>query len=552
MHRSLGAKAKVGARLSPRGRRHGAAEIAVVVGAAVGGAVLHTPWGVAAVAAVAGAAIWALGRQRRFRGAPALMDDETLLPTVLSRLAGDPLFRRDLWVALETAEGDGGADILERTVGRDRFAFEVAARLATAEPDTCAIVVFWLEELERLQSLAPSAADAALSAFAERLAAAVSATQPIGRLQGCAFAVLLHDLDGAEAISRQVKALGFVLAQEIAVGESAFTPEIRTGVALLHEAGQGAEDLLPRAEASARGAMDATAVEGVSVFSEAKRQAALDRFTLKQDLRSAIEREELMLQYQPVIDLAAGRVAAAEALLRWRRPDGVLVPPDRFVPLLEEGSLVENVGLWIINAACRQLRTWSEAGLPSLRVAVNLSARQFRDPALADVIARMLELHGVAPHALEVELTETAAMQDVERSRAMLGELQALGVGVAIDDFGSGYSNMSYLRTLPFSKLKIDREFVTEVDRRPASRAICKAVIELAGGLGMSVLAEGVERIEEVNTLLGLGCATFQGFYFSRPVDPDVLATLVTDSGWLARLASPAQRRISELQRFTT
>jgi EAL domain-containing protein (putative c-di-GMP-specific phosphodiesterase class I)/GGDEF domain-containing protein len=553
MHRYPGAKAGMGAPPWLRGRRRVWAQVAVAAGAAVGGAMLRAPLGVAAVAGVAGAAVWALGRRPRRVAltAPGAGDDETLLVTVLGRLAGDPTFRRDLWAALEAAETEG-PDLLERTVNRDRFAFEVAARLATAEPDTCAIVVFWLEELERLQSLAPATADAALSAFAERLAAAVSSTQPIGRLQGGAFAVLLQDPDGAEAIARQVKALSFVLAQEIAVGETGFTPEIRTGVALLHSAGQGADDLLLSAEASARGAIEATAGEGVSVFSEAKRQAALDRFTLKQELRSAIEREELTLQYQPVVDLAAGQVVAAEALLRWRRPDGVLVPPDRFVPLLEAGALVEDVGLWILNSACRQLRTWAEAGLPRLRVAVNLSARQFRDPSLADVIARMLELHGVEPDALEVELTETAAMQDVARSRAVLGELKALGVGVAIDDFGSGYSNMSYLRTLPFSKLKIDREFVSEVDRRPASRAICKAVIELASGLGMSVLAEGVERIEEVNVLLGLGCATFQGFYFSRPVDPDVLSDLVADSGWLARLAAPAQRRISELQRLST
>jgi EAL domain-containing protein (putative c-di-GMP-specific phosphodiesterase class I)/GGDEF domain-containing protein len=552
MHRFPGAKAGVGARLSLRRRRRVLAQAAVAAGAAVGGAALHaSPLGVGVVAVVCGAAVWALGRSWRGTHTGAMLeDDEALLPTVLARLAGDASFRRDLWAALEAAEADG-PDILERTVGRDRFAFEIAARLATAEPDTCAIVVFWLEELERLQSLAPATADAALSAFAGRLAAAVSAAQPIARLQGGAFAVLLQDAHGAEAIARQVKALSFVLAQEIAVGDSAFTPEIRTGVALLHWAGQGAEDLLRSAEASARGALEANAVEGVSVFSEAKRRAALDRFTLKQELRSAIEREELTLQYQPVVDLAAGQVVAAEALLRWRRPDGVLVPPDRFVPLLEEGALVEDVGLWILNAACRQLRTWAEAGLPRLRVAVNLSARQFRDPSLADVIARTLELHGVEPQALEVELTETAAMQDVARSHAVLGELKALGVGVAIDDFGSGYSNMSYLRTLPFSKLKIDREFVTEVDRRPASRAICKAVIELARGLGMSVLAEGVERIEEVDTLLGLGCATFQGFYFSRPVDPEILAGLVADSGWLARLASPAQRRISELQRLS-
>ena len=158
-------------------------------------------------------------------------------------------------------------------------------------------------------------------------------------------------------------------------------------------------------------------------------------------------------------------------------------------------------------------------------------------------------MHGVAPSALEVELTETAAMQDAHRTATVLGELKALGVGVAIDDFGSGYSSLSYLRTLPFSKLKIDREFVTDVDLRPESRAICKAVIELAGGLGMAVLAEGTERMEEVDTLLGLGCPLFQGFYFARPMEPAVFAARVLDPEWLDRLASPVHRRLAELRR---
>ena len=241
-----------------------------------------------------------------------------------------------------------------------------------------------------------------------------------------------------------------------------------------------------------------------------------------------------------MIDAAANRVAAAEALLRWTSPDRGAVPPAAFIPLLEESGLIDEVGLWILNTACRQLGAWTTGPLAHVKVAVNVSARQFRDPQLPRLIARTLALHRVSPSRLEVELTETAAMEDEDRTRRLLHELHDLGVSVAIDDFGSGWSSISYLKNLPFSKLKIDREFVTEVDRRPDSRAICRSMVELGHGLGMTVLAEGMERREEVDALLDLGCDLFQGYWFSRPLDADAFAERVRDPRWLEALAVSA------------
>ena len=418
---------------------------------------------------------------------------------------------------------------------------------AAAAPRTRAVGVVRVDTLEELRGLDQRAAEAAVVELDRRLVQGLGAGQPAVRLGPAAFAAFLRDPLGVEAISRQVRALRYVLGQEVRLDALSFTPALKTGVAVFQGEGETAQDLLRRAEASAGGVQDGE--EPVQFFSSVRRDEDMARFRLKQDLRCAIAEDQLELHYQPVIDLAANRVVSAEALLRWRRPDGRLTPPGEFVPLLEETALVEEVGRWILNTACRQLRSWAAAGLPELKVAVNLSARQFRDPRLAEVVARTLELHGVAPHALEVELTETAAMQDARRTAAVLGELKALGVGVAIDDFGSGYSSLSYLRTLPFSKLKIDREFVTDVDTRRGSRAICKAVIELARGLDMSILAEGAERMEEVDTLVGLGCPLFQGFYFSRPLEPDVFAGRVADTRWLDALASPVHRRLADLRR---
>jgi EAL domain-containing protein (putative c-di-GMP-specific phosphodiesterase class I) len=184
-----------------------------------------------------------------------------------------------------------------------------------------------------------------------------------------------------------------------------------------------------------------------------------------------------------------------------------------------------------------------------MKMAVNLSARQARDPDLKGVIVNTLERHGLAPEVLEIELTETATMEDALRMRSLFSELRHLGVGVAIDDFGTGYSSLSYLKNLPFSKLKIDREFVEAIQERRDSQAICTALVELARGLGITVMAEGVETRAEAETLVGLGCSTFQGFYFARPMNAEAFYMTVTNPEWLAMLGSPVHREIADLGR---
>jgi EAL domain-containing protein (putative c-di-GMP-specific phosphodiesterase class I) len=239
-------------------------------------------------------------------------------------------------------------------------------------------------------------------------------------------------------------------------------------------------------------------------------------------------------------------------MLRWCSGAHEWAKPSEVVSVLEESGLVHEIGLWTLNQACRNLRVWREKGLGDLKVAVNLSVHQLRDRALLTALTRTIAAHGLSPSNIELELTETAAMEDASRTHALFEQLREAGFSLALDDFGSGYSSLAYLRRLPFQKLKIDREFVSHVDQRADSRAICKALVDLTAGLELAVLAEGVERAEEVETLRAMGCSTFQGYYFSRPLPPEDFLKTVTDADWLTRTMSRVHRDRDELRRRLT
>ncbi|HTK34135.1 MAG TPA: bifunctional diguanylate cyclase/phosphodiesterase [Caulobacteraceae bacterium] len=391
-------------------------------------------------------------------------------------------------------------------------------------------------------------ADRTLAAFAKRLEGAIQPGRALAQVNGDSFAVWIADAAGQQAAAREFQALVYVLSQDLGDGDTKIGPDVGIGAAVFPADAADPPTLLTRAFAAVP--KQGQRVDSRLVFySPQASDAARQRFAMEQGLRQAIARDQFLLHYQPVFDLAQGRAVGAEALLRWRHPELGLVSPDRFVPILEQSGLMEEVGLWVLNAACRQARAWEDQGLADLKMSVNLSARQCHDPAFATVILRVVERHGLRPEALELELTETAAMEDADRTRALLGELRSMGMGVALDDFGAGYSSLSYLKNLPFSKLKIDREFVTSVDRQRNSRAICAALIELARGLEITVLAEGVETREEVETLRELGCTVFQGFYFARPMPAAEFGPAISDPAWRRALASPAGRRIKDLAR---
>lgn len=263
---------------------------------------------------------------------------------------------------------------------------------------------------------------------------------------------------------------------------------------------------------------------------------ARDRYELEQDLRQAITRRELRLDFQPLVDAGHGRVCGAEALLRWDHPERGAVPPSRFIPIMEAMRLESEIGMWALNTAMRAVHDWHSQGLIDLRVAVNVSGLQLERDDLPILVQRTLQRHEIGANALEIELTESVATSDAAHCRRIFQALRAMGVKLAVDDFGTGYSGFSTLRTLAFDKIKIDREFVTDVDTRRDSQAICQSIIALGRGLGIRVLAEGVERHEEYAWLRGHGCQHFQGYYFGRPMRGEAFVAFVRDTARLTNL----------------
>jgi diguanylate cyclase len=254
------------------------------------------------------------------------------------------------------------------------------------------------------------------------------------------------------------------------------------------------------------------------------------RLRMERDLRLALERGELQLHYQPRVCAANGAVLGAEALLRWVHPVLGMVSPAEFIPVAEESGLIEPIGLWVLGEACRQARRWQDAGLAPLCVSVNLSARQFQQAGLVRQIGAALADSGLDARYLELEITEGTVMHDAAAAVATMHALKRLGVTLSIDDFGTGYSSLSYLKLFPIDVLKIDRSFVTDVTRDPNDAAITHAIIGLAHWLGLFVVAEGVETLEQARFLAAAGCDEFQGYYLSRPLAPVQFAALLADA----------------------
>lgn len=362
-----------------------------------------------------------------------------------------------------------------------------------------------------------------MSVLADRLGLVAPNPALLARVADDRFALAVAmDVTGADAwegATDQAMRIVADIASDILQGDLAVQPTLVAGVALIEatgDVGAGLDDAI-----AASG--EASAADRIVQHSEQARAKAQKRFALEQELRGAIAKDEFVLHFQPVMDIQLGRVSGAEALIRWNHPDRGMIPPGLFIPMAEEAGLIDQIGLWVMRDACRQAAAWEG----DMRVAINLSARQFLDKDLDAHVTAALSESGLSPDRLELELTETVAMVDHDHSRSTLTKLRDQGLKLAIDDFGTGYASMSSLRKLPFNKLKIDREFVSDVDRLPQSQAICSAMIALGRGLGMEVLAEGTETSAEVDFLRASGCSLFQGFHFARPVASADLATTI-------------------------
>ncbi len=380
-----------------------------------------------------------------------------------------------------------------------------------------AVLVVDLDDFKTINdSLGRAIGDQLLCAVAERLRSCLRSADTAARLGGDEFAMLLEHLDDPAEAARIAERVLATMRQPLAIGGREIQPRASVGIALADP------DRLPDADELLRNAdvaMHMAKRQGrnrFAYFAPAMQAGLLEKLDLADDLRGAIERHELKVYYQPFVDLIDGRIIGAEALVRWPHPEKGLVPPDQFIPLAEETGLVLPLGYEVLNVACRRAATWQGDGLQ--RVSVNLSPRQVQDPSLVLYVQQALALSGLPPEALTLEMTESLLSEDAEVATHRLAELKALGVRLAVDDFGTGYSSLSRLHDFPIDILKIPKPFVDGVTRGPEHSALARAILDLAGALGLEVVAEGIEEAEQARELRRLGCRIGQGFHFARAV----------------------------------
>jgi diguanylate cyclase (GGDEF)-like protein len=385
-----------------------------------------------------------------------------------------------------------------------------------------------LDRFRRINdTLGHTTGDRVLSAVAQRLATLTGEQNVVAHLGGDDFTIIVEHSAQRDAGSHLAAKLVAACARPLAIDGRTLYTGISVGVAAFPQDGQDIDSLLRHAEIAMYHAKSSGRGRCVS-FARQMEEKRLDELSLEASLRGALQRSEFRVFYQPIVSASNGRVVALEALLRWHSPQHGEVSPGRFVPLLEEIGLIGDVGRWVLATACAQFAALQQHASAPTILAVNLSAAQFRDAQLADHIQATLHATGLMPSQLELEITESILIEDASAAAKTLNSLAALGLRLAIDDFGTGYSSLSYLRRFPINTLKIDRSFVTEMESSVDAEIIVKAIVNLAHNLGLSVVAEGVESVGQLARLSALGCASVQGFLFSRAVPPTALPALIS------------------------
>ncbi|WP_142847656.1 EAL domain-containing protein [Telmatospirillum sp. J64-1] len=384
-----------------------------------------------------------------------------------------------------------------------------------------AVVLVSLDRFKTVnETLGHQTGDALLREVADRLTAALRGEDTVARLRGDTFCCLLPDLGQGTDINTMVARLLEVFGTSFTLNGHEFFVTTSLGISLFPLDGSTPDDLIQKAETAMNRSKD-KAENTYHFYTPEMNANSIERLRLETDLRKAIGRNELVLHYQPKVDTATGKVVGSEALVRWNHPELGLLQPGLFIPIAEETGLITQVGAWVIRAACQQIRQWQEDGLPVVPVAVNLSAHQFHQPNLVESILATLEETGVEASMLELELTESAIMQNAEITIQTLLHLHEKGLRLAIDDFGTGYSSLSYLKRFPIDKLKIDRSFVQDLGVNATGEQIVNAIVAMAHSLNLAVVAEGVETERQLESLRSMQCQEIQGYYFSRPVSAE-------------------------------
>lgn len=412
-----------------------------------------------------------------------------------------------------------------RSLFNDRLQQAMAA--ARQGDGQLALLLFNVDRLSRINdSLGHAAGDAVLREVARRVGAIAGPTDTLARLSGDEFVLLLTSCRDSEDIILAARRLIDAIAQPHSVGGHDVVVTGSVGISIFPRDGSAPGDLLKAADA-ALSEMKNAGRNGFRFFKGEMNAQALRWLALETRLRRAIERDELALHYQPQVSRIDGAVVGMEALLRWRSAEIGAVPPGDFIPLAEDTGLIHPIGEWVIREACFQNKAWQNAGLPPVRVAVNVSATQFKAGSVSAIVRKALLESGLAPRYLEVELTESVMLGDSAVAEAEMAELREMGVSLSLDDFGTGYSSLGYLSRFPLDKLKIDQNFVRNITVEQRSAAIAQATIALAQGLSLSVVAEGVETVGQRDFLGLIGCDVMQGYLYSRPVPAHEMARIL-------------------------
>ena len=426
---------------------------------------------------------------------------------------------------VELAHYDSLTKLPNRTLLFDRL----QQALAQAKRNSWSMAVMFVD-IDRFKyvndSLGHMAGDQLLQLVAQRLAGCVRADDTVARLGGDEYAIVLSWLAAAEDAATVARKIVDALKGAFQLERTELFVSASIGITLFPDDGTDADALLRHADIAMYRAKE-LGRNNFQFYTAEMNARTRELLGLERDLRHAIERDEFVVYYQPKVSLESGRITGVEALLRWRHPQRGLVAPVEFIPVLEETGLIIEAGAIVLGAVCRQLVEWQRCGTPSVPVAVNLSARQFLSPDLARNIKDVLHEHGLEPHLLEVEITESSAMANPADAVRTLEELQSFGIAVAIDDFGTGYSSLAYLKRFPLRALKIDRSFVRDITTDPDDAAITQAVISMAHSLALRVVAEGVETREQLEFLKRCGCDEAQGYLYSKPLPGEECATFI-------------------------
>lgn len=405
-------------------------------------------------------------------------------------------------------------------------------------PEAFALLVININRFQQIpRTLGIDAANRTLQLVGERIRENIGDAGFVARLGGDRFAVLLPDGAQKEVLLQRIGRMNESASEALHVAGQDLFLSCSLGISIYPEDGRDFNELFINAETAMNRARSETGRK-YQFFDPGMNAAGQEKLVLEHALHRAVRQGEFLLHYQPQVDLRSGRMIGVEALLRWQPPEGGLVSPARFIPVLEETGLIIPVGEWVLRQACKQNKAWQQAGLPAITVAVNLSAIQFHQTDLVPMVRRVLEQTGLEPRYLELEITENIAMHHEEAIIATLAELRAMGVSLAIDDFGTGYSSLSYLKRFPVHKLKIDRSFVSDIGDHANDGSLVRAIVSLAQNLGLRVIAEGVETMTQSGFLSSCRCEEVQGYLYGRPLPAEMVVSRM-DAQVLANATTP-------------